>query len=152
MAVWEGEIDSLFLWKHMIDVDRRFCLTSSLECAYNLVVCEKSMVSKLNSIHYQIRPILEERTNLRAIFFHRHSLVGRFFLSSIPGKGGDPMNCIICGKPTEHPSFRFCDECLNAPVSELMERYLQRERASTPGKEEKALSVSETLTKERTHR
>lgn len=59
-------------------------------------------------------------------------------------------HCLICGREISICTS-ICGDCLSTPVEILEERYQERERASTPAKEEKAPSVSEPRT-ENTHR
>jgi hypothetical protein len=60
-------------------------------------------------------------------------------------------NCLICGKPTKARHYDFCEKCLNAPVSELTERYLERQRASeTREDHQETLSADNPLTEKPT--
>lgn len=61
------------------------------------------------------------------------------------------LKCMICGKPTKAEWMNFCDECLNAPISELQERYMAKERASDTLEDERKPQASEPL-KENTRR
>lgn len=40
-------------------------------------------------------------------------------------------NCIICGEPTKHPSFDFCEKCFNTSIAELEEKYLKKRAPQT---------------------